>query len=158
MKLSPLTSVFGLILNISPLSNDCCSQMISLQTGNGIVNIVISKDTYVVDCTRLRAGMRIHAFYDSNAPVPLIFPPQYRAEVVSVATSGEQVTITHFGRDLVASNGSLKLNLDNRTVIVTQNGQRYDCNPGGNTLMVFYRTTTRSIPPQTTPRKIIVFC
>ena len=44
------------------------------------------------------------------------------------------------------------------TNVVTGNGQRFNCTIGGRNLIVFYSVTTRSIPPQTTPRKIIVMC
>ena len=44
------------------------------------------------------------------------------------------------------------------TTVVTQNNQTYLGNPGGHTLVVLYSQTTRSIPPQTTPDKIIVLC
>lgn len=158
MRLPTLTPVLGVITNISPFSRECCSHLISLRTSNGMVNFIVSSDTYVVDCTRLQRGMRVAAFYDPSLPVPLIFPPQYQAEVVVPILREDQVTIAYFDRNLLASDRSLQLNLNNQTTISTTNGQRYECNPGGNTLIVFYQTTTRSLPPQTTPRRIIVFC
>ena len=158
MRLPALSPISGTIIRVSPFARDCCSHLVSLQTSNGIVNFVISPDTYIVECARLRPGMRVTAFYDTNAPVPLIFPPQYRAEVIVSTLSDDNIALQFFDRNLLAADGSLQLNLNNRTNIVTRNGQRYECNPGGNTLLVFYRATTRSIPPQTTPRKIIVFC
>ena len=57
-----------------------------------------------------------------------------------------------------ASDGSLQLNIAGGTVIKTLNGQNITCNLGGHMLLVYYTVTTRSIPPQTTPRKIIVLC
>ena len=158
MRLPTLTPVSGTILNISPVSRECCSQLISLRTSDGVINLMVTTDTYVMDCARLRAGMRVTGFYNPNAPVPLIFPPQYRAEIIVAIFPNDQVMLDYFDPNLLASNGSLKLNLDNQTNVLTPNGQRYSCNPGGNTLLVLYRATTRSIPPQTTPRKIIVFC
>lgn len=153
-----LTPISGTIISISPFTNECCSQLVSLRTSNGIVNIISSQNTYISNTTRLRSGMRVTAFYDANAPVPLIFPPQYRAEVIAPNLANEQVVLKFFNRNLLAEDGSLQLNLNSQTNVLTKNGQRYECNPGGNTLLVFYSATTRSIPPQTTPRKIIVFC
>lgn len=158
MKLPTLLSVSGTIVTVTQHSSECCSHVISLRTMNGIVNLTVSKDTYVVDSARLRVGMRITGFYNANAPVPLIFPPQYQALIIVPTIGQEQVVIGYFNENLVCSDPSLKLNLDTDTSVVTPNGQRYHCNPGGNTLLVYYRTTTKSLPPQTSPRKIIVFC
>ena len=68
--------VSGTIQNISPMSNDCCSSMVSIRNNSGITNFVVSPSTYVVQETMLRPGMRVTAFYDASLPVPLIFPPQ----------------------------------------------------------------------------------
>lgn len=158
MRLPALTPIIGVIMNISPFGKECCSHLISLRTSNGVVNFVVSNDTYIVDCTRLQQGMRVAAFYDPNVPVPLIFPPQYQAEVVTPLLRDEQVTIQYFDQALLSADHSLQLNIITRTHISTTNGQNYECSPGGNTLLVFYQVTTRSIPALTTPRKIIVFC
>ena len=60
--------------------------------------------------------------------------------------------------NLTAADNSLRLNIARNTEILTLNGQRFSCPPGGNFLLVYYSVTTRSIPPQTTPRRIIVLC
>lgn len=158
MRMPPLTPVSGLIVNVSPFSRECCSHLVSLRTSDGIVNFVVSNETDIIDCIRLRPGIHITAFYNPNTPVPLIFPPQYRAIVVVQTSAEDQVMLQYFNQNLLAVDRSLQLNINNQTSIVTTNGQRYECNPGGNTLLVIYRTTTRSLPPQTTPRRIIVFC
>ncbi len=154
---SSLVPVIGTILSIA-MGNDCCSQMMSLGTENGIVNFNIDPDTSVIDCRRLRPGMRVAAFYDSSLPVPLIFPPQYQAQIVTMVNRNEQVMISRFDRNLLAEDRSLQLNIGRSTVITTINGQSFDCDPGNRTLLVYYSVTTRSYPPQTTPRKIVVLC
>ena len=138
--------------------NDCCSQMVSLRTENGIVNFAVDMDTVIIDSRQLRQGMRVAAFYDSNLPVPLIFPPQYRAQIVTVLGRNEQVMLNYFDENLTATDGSLQLNVGPGTVIKTINGQNITCNLGEHILLVYYTVTTRSIPPQTTPRRIIVLC
>ncbi|MDO5346347.1 MAG: hypothetical protein Q4E91_11470 [Lachnospiraceae bacterium] len=157
MDVSTFVPVIGVIVNITR-GFDCCSQMISLRTEGGIVNFVIDPQTMVIECRRLRAGMRVAAFYDSSLPVPLIFPPQYRAQIIAVIGRNEQVMLNYFDRNLLAGDQSLRLNLGGNTMIQSVNGQSYTCSPGENVLMVFYSVTTRSIPPQTTPRKIVVLC
>ncbi|MCI8326146.1 MAG: hypothetical protein HFI37_00045, partial [Lachnospiraceae bacterium] len=87
-----------------------------------------------------------------------IFPPQYRAQIVTALGRNEQVTLKFFNRNLVAQDRSLQLNVAPSTMISTINGQRVNCNLGNRTLLVYYTATTRSIPPQTTPGKIVVLC
>lgn len=157
MAFEAFIPITGTILNISR-GSDCCSQMMAMRTENGIVNFMIDSRTLVIDSRLLRAGMRVAAFYDSSLPVPLIFPPQYRAQIVAVPGRSEQVTLKHFNRNLVAADRSLQLNISDRTVVQTVNGQSFDCHPGNQDLLVYYSATTRSIPPQTTPGRIIVFC
>ena len=151
-------SVSGTIVRISPINNQCCNSMITLNTENGIVNIISSSDTYVIDQVTLRIGMQITAFFDSMAPAPLIFPPQYQALIIGQIRGQEMIAVSFFNQNLVAEDNSLQLNLSNRTNIITKNGQPFTCSPRNRVLIVFYTTTTRSIPPQTTPSKIIVFC
>ncbi len=157
MDYTSLVPITGVIMNITR-GNDCCSQMVSLRTENGIVNFAVDMDTVIIDSRQLRQGMRVAAFYDSNLPVPLIFPPQYRAQIVTVLGRNEQVMLNYFDENLTATDGSLQLNVGPGTVIKTINGQNITCNLGEHILLVYYTVTTRSIPPQTTPRRIIVLC
>ena len=85
-------------------------------------------------------------------------PPQYMAQIITVLGRDEQVMINEFNRNLVAADNSLQLNIARNTSIETINGQNTSCSPGNQTLLVYYSATTRSIPPQTTPRRIIVLC
>ena len=149
--------IIGTIINMSR-GNDCCSQMMSLRTENGIVNFMITSETRIIDNRQLRSGLRVAAFYDASLPVPLIFPPQYRAQIVTVLGRDEQVMINEFNRNLVAADNSLQLNIARNTSIETINGQTTSCNLGNQTLLVYYTTITRSIPPQTTPRRVIILC
>ena len=149
--------IIGIIINMAR-GNDCCSQMMSLRTENGIVNFMITSETRIIDNRQLRSGLRVAAFYDASLPVPLIFPPQYRAQIITVLGRDEQVMINEFNRNLVAADNSLQLNIARNTSIETINGQNTSCSPGNQTLLVYYTTTTRSIPPQTTPRRVIILC
>ena len=123
-----------------------------------VIGMIVDMDTVIIDSRQLRQGMRVAAFYDSNLPVPLIFPPQYRAQIITILGRNEQVMLNYFDEDLTAADGSLALNLSAGTVVKTINGQNITCNLGDHLLLVYYTVTTRSLPPQTTPRKIIVLC
>ncbi len=48
MDYTNLVPVIGIIVNITR-GNDCCSQMLSLRTEDGIVNFFLSMDTIVID-------------------------------------------------------------------------------------------------------------
>ncbi|MCM1087341.1 MAG: hypothetical protein NC419_04235 [Muribaculaceae bacterium] len=157
MAYTAYVPVIGVILNITR-GNNCCSQMMSIRTDNGIVNFAVGPDTRVIDSRPLRAGLRVAAFYDSSLPAPLIFPPQYQAQIVTVLARNQQVTLREFDRNLVARDNSLQLNIARNTRIETINGQNVTCNLGNQTLLVYYTATTRSIPPQTTPERIVALC
>lgn len=150
--------VTGIIQNITSNRGDCCTQTVSILTNNGIVRLIIGPDTFVADQARLRTGMQVTGFYNVNAPAPLIFPPQYQAVAISRRSPQENVLLSYFNQNLVADGQALKLNTAPSTQITTSNGQPYTCSLGGKLLLVYYRQTTRSIPPQTTPTRIIVMC
>lgn len=150
--------VTGIVLNVTPLSGQCCNLMVAIKTSNSLTNLIVSPDTYVIDNVRLRPGMQVIGFYDANAPVPLIFPPQYRAIVIGRTRPRESIAFNYFDDTLTAGDNSLKLNVENSTQILSSNGQNYTCSVANQFLIVYYTVATKSIPPQTTPRKIIVMC
>ena len=90
--------------------------------------------------------------------MPLIFPPRYTAVMIGRKSPQETIYAGYFDENLIAADQKLALNISESTQIITANGQRFLCSPGNHILMVYYTVTTRSIPPLTTPRKIIVMC
>ena len=74
--------VYGTITEIIPLRSTDCGNMLSLDTQEGIVNIVVTEETCISDNITLMPGMQIAAFYDANAPMLLIYPPQYNALII----------------------------------------------------------------------------
>lgn len=136
-----------------------CYKLMTVEDGYGsIVNFVVSPSTYFVDQVMVRVGDRVTGFYDANAPVPLIFPPQFRAIVMAVDTAYQNVKVDYFNSNLISSDNTLKLNITPFTNIVLGNGQAFSGNPANRNLIVVYGATTKSIPAQTTPYKIIVMC
>lgn len=81
-----------------------------------------------------------------------------QAEIVTVLRGEQNVMLNFFDENLVAEDNSLRLNLSPVTNIMTQNGQRFTCSPRNMELLVYYTNTTFSIPPMTTPQKVIVMC
>lgn len=153
-----LNAVTGIIRNVQSSNSQCCEQQITLANAQGITNIIIKPSTFVVGSIRLVRGMTVTVFFDANAPAPTIFPPQYNAVIIAQKIGREEIYAGYFDENLLAQNQALQLNLSPRTIMLTANGQRFTCSPGGHLLIVFYRYTTYSIPPQTTPHKIIVIC
>ena len=127
-------------------------------TYGSVVNFVVTPTTYFVDHVMLKVGDLVTGFYDTNAPVPLIFPPQYRAIVMTRNSPYQNVKVDFFNSELVSSDNQLKLNTDPYTPTVLENGQSFTKNPANHNLIVIYGATTRSIPAQTNPYKIIVMC
>ena len=136
-----------------------CTKMITVEDENGVItNFFINPSTYVVGYETLYEGLPVTVFYNGNLPAPMIYPPQYMAAVVAVQMEGQMVAVGYFDQNLLAADQSLQLNLDANTEVVTANNQLFLGNPGGHMLVVLYNQTTRSIPPQTTPEKIVVLC
>ena len=157
MDYSSYRKIIGVIHNIQ-VGESCCTQMLTVRTGEGMVNLIVSGDTVVIDRVRLRRGMRIAAFYDGNLPVRSVYPPRYQAEIVTVLRRNQDVALGYFDENLTAADQSLTLNLSPMTNVETMNGQRFLCSPGNSDLLVYYTSTTRSLPPQTTPQRVIVLC
>lgn len=157
MAYETFEKIEGMIQSINR-GDSCCSMMLSLISNSNIVNVVVSGDTTIIDNVRLRAGMRVAVFYDANLPVPAVYPPQYRAEIVTSLRRGQQAALGYFDENLVSADASLKLNIGPMTNVVTLNGQSYACSPKNSELLVYYTNTTFSIPAMTTPQKIVVMC
>lgn len=136
----------------------CYKLMTVEDSTQGIVNFVISPSTYFVNQEIVTPGDQVTGYYDGNAPVPLIYPPQYRALVVVKENNNQNVKVDFFNNQLVSSDGQLQLNLSAYTLILLKNGQPFSKSLANRNLIVIYGPTTRSIPAQTTPYKIIVWC
>lgn len=139
--------------------NQGCYTLVSVDNGSGAsVNFVVSPTTYFVDHATISVGDMVTGHYDGDSPVPLIYPPQYRALVMVKNNPYQNVKVDYFNSELVSRDGQLKLNLSPYTPIVLANGQAFTRNPANRNLIVIYGPTTRSIPAQTTPYRIVVWC
>lgn len=161
--MSSYLSISGVITRIQPLTGvnssqyGCTLNMTIRSTQQGEVNFTLNGDTYVVDNTTLRPGDQVTVFYDGNAPTPLIYPPQYKAVVIAVSTY-YQYYLGEFYNNFVSTDGVLQLNSMAALNAYLPNGQIYSGALVGKTVLVEYTTSTRSIPAQTTPNRVIVFC
>jgi hypothetical protein len=135
-----------------------CYKLMSVENRYGnLVNFVVTPDTYFVDHVMVRVGDMVTGFYDANAPTPLIFPPQFRAIVMARDTQYQNVKVDYFNSQLVSSDNKLKLTIWPGTIVL-KNNQAFTGNPRNRNLIVVYGLTTKSIPAQTIPYRIIVMC
>ena len=122
------------------------------------VNFIIAPSTFVVDWETLSVGMQCTFWYKTDAPVPLIYPPQYTAVVVAQEKNGRMVDVGYYNTSMVNEGQTLQLNIDGSVDIRTTNNQYFQGNPANHNLVVIYSSSTRSIPAQTTPSEVIVLC
>ncbi|EPY04949.1 hypothetical protein PAALTS15_22168 [Paenibacillus alvei TS-15] len=136
-----------------------CYKLISVDNGVGeIVNFVVSPKTYFVDHVMVSVGDQVTGYYDGNAPAPLIYPPQYQAIVMVKNSPYQNVKVDYFNTELESSDGRLRLIISPYTQIVLSNGQHFSGTPANRDLIVIYGPSTKSIPAQTTPYRIVVLC
>lgn len=164
IRRSTYASVKGTIVDMVParIGNrraDGCLIFVTVEDIDGnTVNFTVSPTTFVVDFTTLRVGMTCIFWYRTDAPVPLIYPPQYNASVVAEDLGGRMVDVSFYNNMLLNEEQTLQLNLDASVELRTTNNQFFQGNPANHNLVVIYTTSTRSMPAQTTPRRVIVLC
>lgn len=149
----------GIVTNISNLNDDGCTKLFEVRDQNGrITNFVITPSTYFINQANITRGMSITVFYDADAPAVLIYPPRLQAVVVASNNLNKNVKVDYFDSNLLSQDKALQLNIDENTEVILENGQTFTGNLGNHYLVVIYTASTRSIPAQTTPEKIIVLC
>ena len=158
MPTSRYLGLQGIVTNISNL-NDGCTKLFEVRDQNGrITNFVITPCTYFINQANIAKGMSITVFYDADAPAVLIYPPRLQATVVASNNLNKNVKVDYFDANLLSQDKAMQLNISENTEIIMENGQSFTGNLGNHYLVVIYTTSTRSIPAQTTPEKVIVLC
>lgn len=134
---------------------------------NNTVNLKITDDTLVYDnlgnkkaLSDLTDGTKITVFTGSYEPTPLILPVQYTANVIII--NGDQegnVNVdTYLADEEGYTNAANTLNIAaaDDTKIVDKDEKEYKGDLNKNDLIVFYGASTKSVPAQTTPTKVVV--
>ena len=157
-------SVTGTIVDMVPArmggrrSNGCIIYVTMEDMDGNTVVFLLAPTTYVVDFDTLSVGMRCTFWYLMDAPMVLIYPPQYNAVAAAQEENGRMVNVAYYDNDLVNDTQTLQLNLDANVDVRTINNQYFQGSPANHNLVVTYDNSTRSIPAQTTPRKVVVLC
>ena len=134
---------------------------------NNTVNLKITDDTLVYDnlgnkkaLSDLTDGSKITVFTGSYEPTPLILPVQYTANVIII--NGDQEGNVNIDTYLADEEGytnaanTFKIATADDTKIVDKDEKEYKGDINKNDLIVFYDVSTKSIPAQTTPTKVVV--
>lgn len=124
------------------------------------VSVWHMSDQALVEHDKFEVGMEVEIYYHELTPMALSLPGQLTPQVVVIQDKESQGS-TYMGRfneELISTDNYLKLMIDEDTLIVNQKGERLEAQDIFNqTALVFFGASTRSIPAQTTPSKIVVF-
>lgn len=154
-------TVTGAVTGIRPAGgrNSDCSQLVTVEDASGSITVfMLTPETYVADAATIYRGMQAHFIYNTDLPAPLIYPPQYMAAAVVSTVISSNVAAGFFDSRLVNSENTLQLTMTENVPVVTSNNQMFFGSPENRYLIVMYERSTRSIPAQTTPERVVVMC
>ncbi|MCL1924396.1 MAG: copper amine oxidase N-terminal domain-containing protein [Defluviitaleaceae bacterium] len=123
----------------------------------------ISIDEYTFILGEIEVGANITFYTRPDMPVGQSYPPFFGSVAAIVVESEELLNhkVDMFldseveGR-LISQDGSLLIQIGENTQIVDASGNAYEGNISGRNLLVTFGISTRSIPEQATPNKIVV--
>lgn len=119
-------------------------------------HLIISADTYFVDCITTTVGTSIIGFYDANAAMPLIYPPRYSIKVFALNLNNRYIKADFYDCYLISSDQELQLIVSNNTYIISEKGGPYCGNISNKYMIALYDSFDQVNPNVTTPYVIIV--
>lgn len=150
--------------NITAVEQRENAQLFTVGQDDNVFNFYVDDKTLVFDEdgneAKLEIGDTITLSIYADQPMILIYPPQYAPPVVIVEKddTANSVKVAQFDENFLSDDGQLKLNLNEESVIINTKGEKVPAKELQNyNAIVFYGPTTRSIPAQTAPEKIVVF-
>lgn len=154
----------GVITNIEDRENE---RMVTVENDQGLITIFRIQDktllfnsgtTNEMKPSDLKKDMEVEAYYDKNKPMILIYPAQITPELFFVIDEEKpsSIKVGKFDKDFLSLDKELKLNIGEETTLLNEQGEKIEvADLKGKELVVFYSITTKSLPPQTPPTKII---
>lgn len=135
-----------------------------------VINYMLMDDTLIFDQTGkllspadVKEGSLLAVYAGAYTPAPMIMPPQYQASIIILLDAEAEEpgftcadTFVMVDGMLTGTGNTLALNLTEDVEIVDQEGNPTQEELENKDLLVFYGASTRSIPAQTTPSKIVV--
>jgi len=160
MEQSPRPPVF---LSITGIVTEVGEDYLRIEAEAGEpTNLLVSDASCYPFEQEIGVGDTVTGYYRFSPIMPLIFPPQYSAEVLVTGMPEDQsIQVDRFSADegigmLVSDDGMLALRIGEDTQITTSDGEAFDGELDGLDLAVIYDVSTRSIPAQTAPIAVIV--
>ncbi|MFO1445604.1 copper amine oxidase N-terminal domain-containing protein [Bacillus sp. Bva_UNVM-123] len=153
--------------SIKEITKDEKRWTVSIGDENGIIAVLLlDKESLLFHSgtgeqlkdTDLKIGSTLDAYYDKNKPMLLIYPPQLAPDFIIINDEEVKgnVKVSKFDENNLSLDGQLKLNISKDTILENQLGESIEeAKLSSKELIVFYSATTRSIPAQTSPVKII---
>lgn len=142
---------------VTKMKNDKNKTQITLKDKDGMEAIfTLSKDTYHTNDEKISVGSVVTGYYDAKAYRIMVYPPQYEAIVVDVERPDYNIKVDYFDNKLTSADKSLTLKIGKNTELVYMDGKIYKGKPVKSNLVVIYDKSSKAIPAQTEPIKIIV--
>lgn len=128
---------------------------------------ILSENTFYANEVKIEKGSKITGYYETGRPMIMIYPPQYTIDIVTPAYEDGFVKADKFDSNLLSKDKQLKLTISEDTEILWENNtqiywikqpttEELETVLSNRQMLVYYDFTTKSIPAQTTPIKIIV--
>ena len=158
-------SITGTVVSYEDLKSGL-SIKIDDEYGNPAYLILSDKTVYPFETTAA-VGDVVTGFYQANAPMIAIWPPQYNISVLVVgAPEDKRVVVDRFYEwedhsegYYIAQSGAFAFRISEDTEIILENGDDYiDGDLAGKRIVVIFDVSTRSIPELATARTLIVLC
>lgn len=136
-----------------------------------ILNFVVSQDSLILNgntaevknASDIKIGDKLVVFTDSSSPATLSLPPVYMANIiVTYGTDEPQMsvvsdTFNKVEEELVSLGNTLRVAMSEETKVLDEEGNAVEsADLSGKKLVVFYDMATRSLPPLTTPKFVII--
>jgi len=164
-------SVTGVVTQVEPYPDMEGWYYVRITDENGGPGTILVTDATCYPFEReVGEGDTVTAYYPAMGIMPMIYPPQYTADVLVAGVPEDEivfVTVDRFnvgeGWDdyvLVSQDGMLALRINEDVPVTAADGEAFEGalegELSGKNLVVLYAVTTRSIPAQTTPIAVIV--
>ena len=152
---------------IQEIEKDGRETRLTLESDKGLIMILRINDstlqfnsgtTKQLKQANLKKGATVEAYYDKNKPMIMIYPATITPEIVILKDENihGEVKIAKFDKKFISLDNELKLNIAKDTILLNQQGKKIkEIDLHDKELAIFYSATTKSIPAQTTPTKII---
>ncbi|WP_304507057.1 copper amine oxidase N-terminal domain-containing protein [Anaerotignum sp.] len=156
----------GKVVSVTATENG--SYEVLINNDDGGLRFMIDGNSIIVDResgnyltpNQLTEGMEIAVIYPVNSPMGMSMPP-FLGKVTAVVANADKggFIVGSFDEDLLSKRDMLVLNISEDTVIQNLTGTKNNMTADdvkGKDALVFFDTTTRSIPAQTNPSFVLI--